>query len=129
MNKKRLTKQLDTIATNVAKKGIFIVTKSDDFFIVQEHITKRVVHRDLPMRGIAEYLCKMQNKGKSPNEHVKREIKQLVSQYFKLNNDMLFYQHTLKSTKDSTRWHATYARLHECRARFTFTKKELASFK
>ena len=90
MNKKRLSKQLDTIATNVAKKGIYVVSKQDDEFIVQEHVTKAIVARNIPMKCIASYICRLRNKGELPTINNKIKIDGLISQYYRCKNDIIF---------------------------------------
>ena len=128
MNKKRLSKQLDTIATNVAKKGIYVVSKQDDEFIVQEHVTKAIVARNIPMKCIASYICRLRNKGELPTINNKIKIDGLISQYFRCKNDIMFYRHTLNHTKDFTLGEVIEARLFDTICKFNFTKDELKRF-
>jgi hypothetical protein len=128
MNKQRLTKQLDAIATNVARKGVYVVTKQDDTFVVQEHITKAVVAKELPMKCVATYLCKLRNKGKAISLPNKIKLEGLMTQYFRFKNDIMFYRHTLKHTKDFTLGEVVEARLFDTICKFNFTKDELKRF-
>jgi len=128
MNKKRLSKQLDTIATNVAKKGIFVVSKKDEGFIVHEHISKAIVAKELPMKCVASYICKLRNKGQLPSISNKIKMDGLISQYYRCKNDIMFYRHTLKNTKDFTLGEVIEARLFDTICKFNFTKDELKRF-
>lgn len=128
MNKKRLSKQLDTIATNVAKKGIYVVSKQDDEFIVQEHVTKAIVARNIPMKCIASYICRLRNKGQTPTINNKIKMDGLISQYYRCKNDIMFYRHTLNHTKDFTLGEVIEARLFDTVCKFNFTKDELKRF-
>ena len=128
MNKQRLTKQLDAIATNVARKGIFVVTKKDDTFVVQEHISKAIVAAELPMKCVATHLCKLRNKGKTLTIANKIKLEGLMTQYFRCKNYIMFYRHTIKNTKDFTKLQITEARMFDTICKFNFTKDELKRF-
>ena len=128
MDKKRIAQSLDKIATNVAKKGIFVVNKQDGLYVVQEHITNTVLDKDIPLRNIANYICNIRNKGKILNPGVQKKLTDLISLYFKYQNDIMFYKHTLKHTTDVTKYDATHARLHDTFARLSHTKDELQRY-
>ena len=128
MNKQRLTKQLDTIATNVAKKGVYVVTKHNDSFAVQEHITKSLVATEIPMKCVASYLCRLRNKGKAPSITIKIKLEGLMEQYYRCKNDIMFYRHTIKNTKDFTKSQVVEARLFDTICKFNYTKDELKRF-
>ena len=55
MNKKQVARKLDKLATNVAKRGIFVVNKINNVFVVQDHIRGNVVIDDITLRNVAEY--------------------------------------------------------------------------
>jgi len=129
MNISSLSSQLDAIATNVAKKGIFIVTKSDDVFAIQEHFSKKIVADSIPMKCIATYLCNLRNKGKQPSMRNKIKIELLTTQYFRFRTDIVFYKNTLNSTKDFVKYEVTEARLLDTICKFNFTKDELKRFR
>jgi hypothetical protein len=129
MDKKQIAKKLDTLASNVAKKGIFVVSKKDNLYIVQEHITKQIIASDIPMRNVAEYICRFKNKGKDPAITTLREIKDLISRYFKYKSDIMYYKNTLKSSKDSFRLDAAEARLIDTIARLNYTRYELQRYR
>lgn len=129
MNKKKLAMQLDSIAENVARKGIFVVTKESDLFVVKEHVTDQVVIKDIPVRSLAEYLCNLKNKNKEPSVNASRDIRGLVTLFFKYTTDIFFYKNTLKKTKDTSKYFATEARLHETLAKLAHTRRELQRYR
>ena len=129
MNKKNLAKQLDSIAANVARKGIYVVTKENDLFVVKEHVTGCVVIQDIPVRSLAEYLCNLKNKNKKPSINAARDIKDLVMLFFKYTTDIVFYKNTLKKTTDSTKYFATEARMLDTIARLARTRRDLQRYR
>lgn len=129
MDKTQLAKKIDQLASNVARKGVFVVTKKDDCFAVQEHITKKVVANGLPTKNVAEYLCDLRNKGKELGVNAKRNLQNLVEQYFKLKNDIVFYKNTMKTTKDNDLFYATQARLYDAISRLESVKYQLKKYR
>lgn len=128
MNKKYLAKKLDRLASNVAKKGIFVVSKQNKFFVVQDHISKKVVYNEIPLKHVAEYLCKQTNKGKLVNGDMTKSLKDLIWQYHKVTSDIMFYTHTLRTTKDPIKYDMTEARLSDARGRLEYTRHELQRY-
>ena len=128
MNKKHLAKKLDRLASNVAKKGIFVVSKQNKFFVVQDHISKKVVYNEIPLKHVAEYLCKQTNKGKLVNGNMTKSLKDLIWQYHKVTSDIMFYTHTLRTTKDPIKYDMTEARLSDARGRLEYTRHELQRY-
>ena len=128
MNKHKLSKQLESIANNVAKKGIYVVIKHNDAFAIQEISSKKLVTVEMPMKGVAQYLCNFRNKGKRPNLTTEMKIERLAGQYFRCRTDMEFNRHTLKHTTDFTRYAVTEARMFDTMCKFDYTKEELKRF-
>jgi len=128
MNKKHLAKKLDRLASNVAKKGIFVVSKQNKFFVVQDHISKKVVYNEIPLRHVAEYLCKQTNKGKLVNGDMTKSLRDLIWQYHKFTSDIMFYTHTLRTTNDPVKYDMTEARLSDARGRLDYTRYELQRY-
>lgn len=129
MNKTQLAQKIDQLASNVARKGVFVVIKSNDYFAVQEHLTKKIIASDLPLRNVADYLCELRNKGKDLGVNAKRNLRNLVDQYFKLKNDIVFYKNTMKTTKDNDLFYATQARLYDAISRLESVKYQLKKYR
>ena len=51
-----------------------------------------------------------------------------MTQYFRCKNDIMFYRHTIKNTKDFTKLQITEARMFDTICKFNFTKDELKRF-
>lgn len=129
MDKKKLSIKLDNLAKNVANRGVFVVNKHPDgLFFVEEHISKKVIYSDLPIKQTAEKLCAMHNKGKSINSAKKIELKNLVERYFKFKNDIMFYKHTIKTTSDNFTYLSAVARCNDALKHFNKVCETLKNF-
>jgi len=129
MNKKSVAKKLDRLASNVAKRGIFVVSKQDNVFVVKDHIRGHIVIDDIPLRNVAEYLCNAKNKSKDPSEAVTKKLADNMKLYFKYMNDCMFYRYTLKTTKDPIKYDMTEARLDDASGRLQHIRSELQQYK
>ena len=128
MNKIQVARKLDRLATNVAKRGIFVVNKVNNVFVVQDHIRGNIVINDIPLRNVADYLCKCKNKQKEPSEVVGKKLRDSMKLYFKFANDIMFYKYTLKSTKDPIKYDMTEARLDDASSRLWHIREELQQY-
>lgn len=128
MNKKVVAKKLDKLASNVAKRGIFVVNKINNVFVVQDHISKNVVVDDIPLKQVADYLCQCKNKQKEPTEIVSAKLRNSMNAFWKFQTDIMFYRYTLKTTKDPIKYDMTEARLDDALGRLTHIKDELRHY-
>ena len=80
------------------------------------------------MKCVATHLCKLRNKGKTLTIANKIKLEGLMTQYFRCKNDIMFYRHTIKNTKDFTKLQITEARMFDTICKFNFTKDELKRF-
>lgn len=128
MNKKVVAKKLDKLASNVAKRGIFVVNKVNNVFVVQDHIKKTIVIDDIPLKHVADYLCNCKNKQKEPSEVVGKKLRSAMNSYFKFQSDIMFYKHTLKNTKDTMKYDMTEARLDDAIGRLQHIRSELQHY-
>jgi len=128
MNKKYVAKKLDKLATRVAKRGIFVVNKVNNVFVVQDHIKGSIVIDEIPLRNVAEYLCKCKNKQNPPSEVVGKKLRDSMKLYFKFANDIMFYKYTLKTTNDPIKYDMTEARLDDASSRLWYLREELQQY-
>lgn len=129
MNKDKLKLGINTIAEKVANRGIYITNKEQNgLFFVQEHITKKVLNNNIPIKQVADNLCKIYNKGKTLPSHKKIELSLLIERYFKFENDIAFYKNTLKTTKDSVKYYTTIARYKDAVKHFQKIRESLINF-
>jgi len=100
-NNKDIAKKLDGLASNVAKRGIFIVKKSDAGYNIFNYATKLVFVQDIPFLNMANKYCKNLN---SQKEHQNpRHIQRHIDLYHKHFNDIQFYKYTIKTSEDKVK--------------------------
>ena len=63
-NKPHLAKKLDKMATNIAKRGVYIVAKANPGYNIVNYITKEVVIESIPYNNVANNVNKTLNKSK-----------------------------------------------------------------
>lgn len=122
-NKDNLANKLDTLASNVAKKGVFVVIKSDPGYKVFNIINKKVLLDNIPYLSLAKELTDKVNKTKEPMsfENLNRQI----DRYYKHLNDILFYKNTIKNTNDFGKLTSAESRLQESIYAFKDAKEKL----
>lgn len=110
-NKTKLAKKLDTLASNVAKKGVFVVTKSEPGYKVINYIDKKSVIDNVPYLSMANEISDKLNKSKEPP--TLEGVNYRIDRYYKHLNDIMFYKHTLATTKDTFKILSVGSRLQE----------------
>jgi len=125
MNKRALAKKLDNLASNVAKRGVYVVTKKDDYYEVQNYMTKQVLVTEIPVRVLAERICNLYNKGKKQPMSQKLQMKSLSTAYFKLKTDLIVFKHTMKTTKDMDKYDVAEFRASEVASRLNHVTQQL----
>lgn len=127
-NKKKLVKGLDRITSNVAKRGVFVVNKSENTFFVQNYVSKMVVIADIPMRDLAEKLCTYYNNGNELSNESIRKLRGLIKSYYKYKTDLIFYRNSMHIEKDSFKFEILEARFYLTRGQYTSTRQKLEEF-
>jgi hypothetical protein len=126
-NKDRLAEQLDQIATNVSKRGIFVVSKNvNGFYDIINYVDKSPVIRDLPAQTVANTFCERYNKGvrlREPDQT--RRVAQILLKVAKLSSDCMYYTHTQSITKDNVKAEIAAMRKHNARAHIVHLCDEL----
>ena len=98
-NKPHIATKLDKIANNVAKRGVYIVVKTDPGFNIINYITKEVVIENIPYSNIANTVNNTLNASKEKlSVH---NYQTHIDRYYKHFNDIQFYKHTLDRTYGS----------------------------
>ena len=100
-NTKHVAKKLDTLASNVAKRGVYIVKKTNIGFDIINYISKSVIVSDIPFSHTAKSFCDRLNKEKGLVSSV--ELKRHIDMYHKHTNDILFYKHTIRTSVDPSK--------------------------
>ena len=110
-NKPHIANKLDKIANNIAKRGVYIVVKTDPGFNIINYISKEVVIENIPFSKIANTVNKALNESKeklSVNNYQSH-----IDRYYKHFNDIQFYKHTIRTSKDITKVFSAGCRLQD----------------
>ena len=107
--RKELSEKLNAIATNVAKKHVFIVSPNNGSYDVLDYFSKEVVLGQIPSKNLARYVCESLNRARHTIKF--NNIQQFVDIYSKHYYDCEFYKHTIRTTKDKFKREVTITRL------------------
>lgn len=111
MNKRYLAQQLDTLATNVAKRGIYVVDQRRHNINIIDYIDKSVKLKNIPNIELAQYLCSSMN-NHSASRNIRFDcVQDLLDKYNRLLADTVFYRYTIKHTRDDFKREAVVMRL------------------
>lgn len=108
-NKTELSTRLNTIASNVAKKPVYVITSDNGTYNVINYFNKYTVLKYIPSKNLAKYVCESLNTNKKSVKF--SEIQHFVDVYAKHYYDCEFYKHTIKTTKDDFKKDVTITRL------------------
>ena len=110
-NKPHIATKLDKIANNVAKRGVYIVVKTDPGFNIINYITKEVVIENIPYSNIANTVNNTLNASKEKlSVH---NYQTHIDRYYKHFNDIQFYKHTIRTSTDLTKVFSAGCRLQD----------------
>lgn len=110
-NKPHIANKLDKIANNIAKRGVYIVVKTDPGFNIINYISKEVVIENIPFSKIANTVNKVLNESKeklSVNNYQSH-----IDRYYKHFNDIQFYKHTIRTSNDLTKVFSAGCRMQD----------------
>jgi hypothetical protein len=125
-NKPYLAKKLDNMATNIAKRGVYIVAKTNPGYNIINYITKEVVLESVPFSNAANEVNNELNKSKekiSMNNYQGH-----IDRYYKHYNDIQFYKHTIRTSKDVTKVFSAGCRLQDSIHMMNIAKEYIRSF-
>jgi hypothetical protein len=108
-----LASKLDTLADKVIKRGVLTVEKNTNgFYNLIDYFNKNVFLYDVPNLSLAKAICEYLNGRKDANKRkFFYDLQLLLDSYHKLNNDCMFYRHTIKVAKDIVRVEIALTRL------------------
>lgn len=131
-DKKSLINKLDKITSNVAKKGVYVVSKIEDYYVIKEGFSAKNVLVYFPTKSSAEGVCvrlNRQNTQKKTIQKIKfdsaqRKVNRLMD-YF---NEAKFYRATLHSKKtDTFQKEVAWVRLSETVSKIKYANQEVAN--
>jgi hypothetical protein len=109
-SKETITRQLDTIVDNITKRGVYVVKKQPHGFSVHEYLTDNIVVGDIPDKIVAQRLCDRFNQGNRLTTDQIKKLHILTSQYRKNKTDLMFFENTIRNTKDVVKLDTTVFR-------------------
>jgi hypothetical protein len=108
-NKAILAQKLTDLATNVARKPVFVISPNFGDYDILDYYTKQTIVKSIPSKNLARFLCDTLNKSKK--KLPLQSIQHYINVYSKHYYDCVFYKHTIKTTKDIFKKHVTITRL------------------
>ena len=125
-NKPHLAKKLDNMATNIAKRGVYIVAKTEPGYNIINYITKEVILENIPFSKIENNINKELNKSKEKVSM--RNYQSHIDRYYKHHNDIQFYKHTIRTSKDVTKVFSAGCRMQDSIHMMNIAKEYIRSF-
>ena len=125
-NKKNLAKKLNNLAQKVAKKKVFVVEKTDPGYNLINYVTKEVLLENIPFLKSANSICKELNK--TQELHTISGAQRHIDIYYKHFNDLQFYKHTVRTSKDKVRVFSAGVRMQESLHFIREAKQHLSYF-
>lgn len=125
-NKPHIAKKLDKMASNIAKRGVFIVAKSNPGFNIINYITKEVIIYNIPFSKIANEVNKSMNESKEKQSVL--NYQNHIDRYYKYYNDITFYKHTIRTSKDKTKVFSAGCRLQDAIQMMNTAKEYIRHF-
>ncbi len=116
--KKELARKLDLAAQNVAKRGVFVPVRKNNYYIVTESFSNKYVLHYVPTKKLAQTLCVRLNRRNTTKEPLKtHEInieQRKMNKYMDLFNETKFFTAILDSdTVDDFRKEVAFIRMTE----------------
>ena len=117
IDKKKLSKQLEVISKNVARKGMYFSAKNkSDMYDIVDAKTQLPVIKNLIIHELAQTCANTLNKtdkNRLPHKisYMQRQLKTHSSEMEKHYNDIVFYKNTMLTTDDEMRYFIVETRL------------------
>lgn len=125
-NKNDIANKIDKLATNIAKRGIYLVKKTDVGYNIINYVTKTIFVKDIPFQNVANRYCKTLNSTKEQLSPV--NIQRHIDLYHKHYNDIQFYKYTFKTSEDKVKVFTAGVRMAESLQFVKEAKKQLSYF-
>ena len=107
-NKHEIAKKLDNLAKSVAQRGVFVVSKEENYYVILDAYIKKPVLTYIPTKSSAQRICERLNRLKTPRNNnavlnIKlAKVQKAINHNMDLYNEGLFYKAILKSPKTDT---------------------------
>ena len=116
LDKKQVAKKLETATKNVLAKGLYFSVKTKEgLFDIINATNKKIVCKDVYLpetsRTIVTTLKSTPTKKLNPTIHlINSAIFKYQDEVAKHYNDLVFYRHTMRTTKDSEKFYVVESR-------------------
>lgn len=131
-DKKSLINKLDKITSNVAKKGVYVVSKIEEYYVIKEGFSAKNVLVYFPTKSLAESVCvrlNRQNTQKKTPQRIKFDsAQQKINRLMDYFNEAKFYRATIHSNNtDTFQKEVAWVRLSETVSKIKFANQEVAN--
>ena len=129
-NTRELSKKLDDITAKVIDRGVYVVDRTGKQYTIKNYFSNKVVLDAVPFAKTAKRIASVYNMHKTREEaNVSLQpIYNAIDHYHKHKNDIIFYEHTLRTATDEIRLAAAEARLEIAQMYLDSAEKELAFY-
>lgn len=125
---KHIGQKLDQLASKVIARGIHVVEKNEyGFYNIIEYTKKTAIVVGLPSYTVASNICEILNNKMRSRYIDLSQIQRTADTYNKLDNDCLFYKHTLAKSQDAMKRAVVYTRLDLTIQRMRSIRHELTN--
>lgn len=100
INKYKLSNQLDQLADNVIKRGVYVIDKTGQSTNIVDYLKKQTVLTDIPTVEMANNICDQLNKLRIKQKPNLFQAQHLIDYCNRLNSDTICYRHTINTTRD-----------------------------
>ena len=125
INKEEIENKLSSIAAKVADRGVFIISKHNDSFAVEEYISKKTIITSIPTLSAAERICNLYNSKRPLSIQRRILLETLTSAYYKLSTEIVHIKNCIKSHKEAAIVDILTAKLSNSSRKLTHIKHQL----
>lgn len=129
-NTQELSKKLDDITSKVIDRGVYVVDRTGKQYTIKNYFNNKVVLEAVPFAKTAKCIALAYNTHKTREEAntFLQPIYNAIDHYHKHKNDILFYEHTLRTATDEVRLASAEARLEMSQLFLQSAEQELSKF-
>lgn len=130
--KKDIVNKLDNITQNVAKKGIYVIGREEEYYVIKEGFSKKNVLIYFPTKSSAESVCVRLNRQNTGKKTVKQSqfdtAQNKINRFMDYYNEAKFYRAMIKSkTADTFQREVAWVRLSETISKLKYSDQEVAN--
>lgn len=89
------------MVSGVIKRGVYVVEKHDHRYLIKNYFNNAVLLPMVPTKSMAIDFCERFNSGLKLSADRMKQLTHILGRIDKLNDDCVFYRHTLSVSNDS----------------------------